>query len=305
MPRVIFLACCLLFGKAASAQELNARVTVVAGQVSSATDKKVFQTLQTALTNFLNGRRWTNDTYAQNEKIVCNFLLNLSEAGEPNVYRAMLGIQAGRPVYNSTYLSPILNFQDNDVVFKYVEFQPLDFNENNVAGSDALSSNLTAVIAFYVNIILGLDYDSFSPRGGDPFFKKAQIITGAAPDGRNITGWKAFDGQRNRYWLAENFNNSRYTLLHDAYYTYYRLGMDKMYEDENEARQQVLNALNALNTLNTDNRNLMGLYVFLLGKSDELVKMFKKSPPQERVRASEILQRLDISNANKYKEELK
>ncbi len=305
MRKLIFFVVCLVAGKFGQTQELNARVTVVAGQVSSTVDKKVFQTLQTALTNFLNGRRWTNDTYAQNEKIVCNFLLNLTEGGEPNVYRAMLGIQAGRPIYNSTYMSPILNFQDNDVTFKYVEFQQLDFNENNVAGSDALVSNLTAVIGFYVNIILGLDYDSFSPRGGDPYFKKAQIIAGAAPDGRNITGWKAFDGQRNRYWLAENFNNSRYTLLHDAYYTYYRLGLDKMYEDENEARQQVLNALNALNTLNTDNRNLMGLYVFFLGKSDELVKMFKKSPPQEKVQASELLQRLDISNANKYKDELK
>lgn len=305
MRKLIFLAVFVVAGKIGLGQELNAKVTVVAGQVSSATDKKVFQTLQTALTTFLNGRRWTNDTYAQNEKIVCNFLLNLSDAGEPNVYRAMLAIQAGRPIYNSTYLSPILNFQDNDVTFKYVEFQQMDFNENNVSGSDALVSNLTAVIGFYVNIILGLDYDSFAPRGGDQYFKKAQIIVGGAPDGRNITGWKAFDGQRNRYWLAENLNNSRYTLLHDAYYNYYRLGLDKMYEDENEGRQQVMNALNALNTLNTDNRNLMGLYVFFLGKADELVKMFKKAPPQEKAQASEILQRLDISNANKYKEELK
>ncbi|MBX3240165.1 MAG: DUF4835 family protein [Chitinophagaceae bacterium] len=305
MRKLVFLIALTFMAGGSIAQELNAKVSVIASQVSSTTDRKVFQTLQTALTNFLNGRRWTQDTYSQQEKIVCNFLLNLTEAGEPNVYRAMLGVQAGRPVYNSSYLSPILNYQDNDVTFKYVEFQQLDFNENNVSGSDALASNLTAVIGYYVYIILGLDYDSFSPRGGDQFFKKAQTVVGNAPDGRNITGWKAFDGQRNRYWLAENFNNSRYTLLHDAYYMYYRLGLDKMYEDENDGRQQVLNALNSLNTLNADNRNLMGLYFFFLGKSDELVKMFKKAPPQERVQASEILQRLDISNANKYKDELK
>jgi len=305
MRKFILFSLLFAVGKIGSGQELNAKVSVVAGQVSSSTDKKVFQTMQTALTNFLNGRKWTNDTYSQQEKIVCNFLFNLAEGGEPNVYKASLSIQAGRPVYNSTYLSPILNFQDNDVTFKYVEFQQLDFNENNVSGSDALASNLTAVLGYYVYIILGLDYDSFSPRGGDAHFKKAQTVAGGAPDGRNITGWKAFDGQRNRYWLAENFNNSRYTLLHDAYYTYYRLGLDKMYEDENEGRQQVMNALNALNTLNTDNRNLMGLYVFFLGKTDELVKMFKKSPPQEKAQASEILQRLDISNANRYKDELK
>lgn len=289
----------------AKAQELNAKVNVVASQVSSSVDRKIFQTLQTALTNFLNGRKWTNDTYQQQEKIMCNFLLNLVQDAESNVYKVMLTIQAGRPVYNSSYLAPIVNFQDNDVTFKYVEFQQLDFNENNISASDPLTSNLTAVLAYYVYMILGLDYDSFAPRGGDQFFKRAQSIVMNAPDGRNITGWKAFDGQRNRYWLVENFTNSKYTLLHDAYYTYYRLGLDKMYEDEVEARQQILNALSGLNTLNTDNRNLMGIYFFFLGKSDELIKAFKKAPPQDKVRASEMLQRLDISKAGDYKQELK
>lgn len=305
MRRIICLVSACICMQYAWSQELNAKVTVVAAQVSSSTDKKVFQTLQTALTNFLNNRKWTRDSYQQQEKIVCNFLLNLTQDADPNVYKAMLTIQAGRPVYNSNYISPIVNFQDNDFTFKYVEFQQLDFNESNITGSDPQTSNLTAVLAYYVYLILGLDYDSFSPRGGDQYFKRAQNIVVNAPDGRNITGWKAFDGQRNRYWLAENFNNSKYTLLHDAYYTYYHLGLDKMYEDENEGRQQVVNSLNALNTLSTDNRNLMGLYFFFLGKSDELIKMFKKAPPQERVRASELLQRLDISKAGDYKQELK
>lgn len=298
-------AACIFIVSATCAQELNAKVNVVASQVSSSVDKKIFQTLQTALANFLNGRKWTTDSYQQQEKIMCNFLLNLVQDAEPNVYKAMLTIQVGRPVYNSTYLAPIVNFQDNDVVFKYVEFQQLDFNENNVSASDPLTANLTAVLAYYVYMILGLDYDSFAPRGGDQFFKKAQNIVMNAPDGRNVTGWRAFDGQRNRYWLVENFTNSKYTLLHDAYYTYYRLGLDKMYEDEVEARQQVLNALSGLNTLSTDNRNLMGIYFFFLGKSDELIKAFKKAPPQDKVRASEMLQRLDISKAGDYKQELK
>lgn len=295
----LLLCCCV------SAQELNAKVSVMAGQIKSSVDKKAFQTLQTALTNFLNNRKWTNDTYQQQEKIVCNFLLNLTQDIEPNVYRAVLTIQAGRPVYNSGYVSPLINFQDNDVTFKYIEFQQVEFNESNVMGTDPAAANLTAIFAYYVYMILGLDYDSFSPRGGDPYFKKAQNIVTNAPDGRNITGWKAFDGQRNRYWLAENFNNSKYSLVHDAYYAYYRLGMDKMYEDPNEARQQILNSLNHLNTLSTDNRNLMALQFFFLGRSEELSKLFKKSPPQERVRASELLQRLDISNADRYKQELK
>lgn len=300
----ILLAICMSF-HSAFCQELNAKVTVMSGQIKSTVDKKVFQTLQTALTNFLNNHKWTKDNYQQQEKIACSFLLNLTKEVESNVYGAALTIQAARPVYNSSYMSPIVNFQDNDVTFKYIEFQQVEFNENSVSGTDPAAANLTAVLAYYVYMILGLDYDSFSPRGGDQFFKKAQNIVTNAPDGRSISGWKAFDGQRNRYWLAENFNNSKYTLLHDVYYTYYRLGMDKLYESENDARPQMLNALNSLNTLNVDNPNLMGLQFFFLGKSDELAKIFKKSPPQEKVRASDLLQRLDISNAERYKQELK
>ncbi len=305
MRKILVLSVVLLTFFSGYAQELNAKVTVISGQIKSSVDKKVFQTLQTALTNFLNSRKWTQDTYQQQEKIVCNFLLNLTKEVESNVYGAVLTIQSGRPVYNSAYMSPVVNFQDNDVTFKYIEFQQLDFNDNNASGTDPLTANLTAVFAYYAYMILGLDYDSFAPRGGSQYFKKAQNIVTNAPDGRNISGWKAFDGQRNRYWLAENFTNSKYTLLHDVYYTYYRQGMDKMYENENEARSQIVNALNALNTINVDNPNLMGVQFFFLGKSDELAKIFKKSPPQEKSRASELLQRLDISNAERYKQELK
>lgn len=305
MHKISLFVLGLLFSFFVTGQELNAKVTVMAGQIQSSVSKNVFQTLQTALTNLLNNRRWTNDSYRQQEKLVCHFLLNITQTVEPNVYRAVLTIQAARPVYNSTYVSPLMNFQDNDVTFRYVEFQLVEFNESNITGSDPAASNLTAIFAYYTYIILGLDYDSFSPRGGDAYFKKANQIVSGAPDGRNITGWKAFDGQRNRYWLAENFNNSKYSLLHDAYYIYYRKGMDKMYEDENEARQQVLNALNDLNTLSTDNRNLMAISFFFLGKRDELSGLFKKSPQPEKVRASELLQRLDIANAGIYKQELK
>lgn len=305
MYRILTLLLVLFSSISLPAQELNARVSVMAGQIRSTVNKNVFQTLQTGLTNFLNNRKWTNDSYRQQEKINCNFLLNLTQDIEPNVYRAVLTVQAARPVFNSSYVSPLLNFQDNDVTFKYIEFQQIEFNESNISGSDPVASNLTAIFAYYAYMILGLDYDSFSPRGGDPFFKRAQNIVSGAPDGRNISGWKAFDGQRNRYWLAENFNNSKYSLLHDSYYAYYRLGLDKMYEDENDARRQIISGLNHLNTLNSDNPNLMGTSFFFLGKSDELAKLFKKASPQERVQASELLQKLDISNASKYKQELK
>jgi hypothetical protein len=308
MRRKIFISISsvlFLFLQVARSQELNARVTVLFDQIRTTVDRKVFQTLQTGLNDFVNKRKWTNDVYQVNEKIVCSFLLNLQAVTDQNTYSATLTVQAARPIYNSTYLSPLMNFQDNDVAFRYQEFQPLEFNENRVQGTQPLVANLTAIFAYYVNIILALDYDSFGPRGGDPYFQKAMNIVNSAPGGNLITGWQAFDGLRNRYWLAENFVNSRYTLMHDAYYTYYRLGMDKMYENENEAREQMVNCFNALNTLNVENPNIMAMQFFFQGKADEIIKTFKKAPPQDRARTIELLQRLDISNAGRYKQELK
>jgi hypothetical protein len=287
------------------AQEIKATVTIISGQVGNTVNPSVFKTLQTALTNFLNNRKWTQDNFLQNEKIQCNFLLNLEATGDANVYSASLTVQAARPVYNTSYLSPLINYRDENVTFKYVEFQQLEFNENRVSGSDGAASNLTAIFAYYAYIILAFDYESFSLRGGDPYFQKAQNIVNNAPDGRGIAGWKAFDGQRNRYWLVENMMNSRYAIMHDVYYNYYRLGMDKLYEDETQARAEVLNVLNLLNNFNTDNPNKMINQFFFQGKSTELIKMFSKAPQQDKARAAELLQKMDITNANKYKDELK
>ena len=287
------------------AQELKARVSVLSNRIGTNVDKKTFQTLQTALNNFVNNRKWSTDNFAQQEKIDCSFLLNLEGTDEANVYKASLTIQSARPVFNSSYLSPIINFQDNDIIFKYVEFQQLEFNDNRVSGTDAPASNLTAIFAYYINIVLGIDYDSFSPRGGDSYFQKAQNIINNAPEGKNISGWKAFDGTRNRYWLTENLLNSRYTIIHDAIYSYYRLGMDKLYDEEANARIQVLNVLSLLNSFNTDNPNTMILQFFFQGKTQELIKIFSKAAPPDKSKALDLLQRLDVSSASKYKEGLK
>jgi hypothetical protein len=295
----------MIVGQAASAQELQARVTVNADRVGTKVDRRIFQTLQTGLVTFLNNRKWTNETYQQNEKIVCNFLLNISASKDNNVYTASLTIQAARPIYNTSYDSPLINFIDDNVTFRYVEFQNLEFNENRVAGSDPYISNLTAVFAYYVYLILGLDGDSFAPRGGDPYFVKVQNIVNNAPDGRDLSGWKAFDGQRNRYWLMDNLTNARFTLTHDVIYNYYRAGMDNMFDNETQARAGVLNALNLLNTINADLPNTMFVPFFFQGKSFELIKMFRNASPDEKSRAVDLLSKLDITNANTYKQELK
>ncbi len=284
---------------------MNARVTVNSSRIGTTVNKNVFQTLQTALNTFLNNRKWSKDVFLVNEKIDCNFFLNLQPTNDANVYSASLTIQAARPVFNTSYLSPIINYQDEDVIFKYIEFQQLEFNENRVAGTDALLSNLTAIFAYYANIIIAFDYDTFSPRGGDMYFLKAQNIVNNAPESRGISGWKAFDGKRNRYWLVENMMNSRYAIMHDIYYAYYRLVMDIMYENESAARAEMLNVLNLLSNFNEENQNTMINQFFFQGKANELIKIFSKAPPQDKLRASDLLQKMDITNAIRYKEELK
>lgn len=289
-----------------SAQEVTARINVMDNQLPTTIDKKIFRTLESSLTNFINKRKWTKDSYKLNEKIECQFLINLKSILETNVYEATLTIQAARPVYQSAYLSPIINYQDANFAFKYVEGQPMEFNENRVSGSDPLVSNLTAVMVYYIYIILGYDYDSFSLRGGDQYFQKALNIVNNAPDASQINGWKSFDNNnRNRYWLTENLINNRYTLIHDFYYNYYRKGLDKMYEDENAAQQEVLTALMILDNINRETPNLMIVQFFMLGKSAELIGIFKKADPATRNKVIDILVKLDVSNANKYKQELK
>lgn len=302
LKRCLFVILIVSITNATQAQEIQARFSVIASKVSTQVDKKVFQTLQTALTNFLNSRRWTNDVFQANERIQCSFLLTIDQDLGNNVYKGKLTVQAARPVFNTSYVSPIVNYIDDNVVFKYIEFQPVEFNENRVQGNDPLVANLTAILAYYVNIILGFDYDSFAPRGGDAYFQKAWNIVNNAPESRDITGWKSFESLRNRYWLAENLNTSRYALVHDAIYAYYRTGMDLFYENEEAGRSGILNCLNFLNSVNTENPNSMIVQFFFQGKSTELVKVFSKATPDTRNRARELLNRLDITNTQKYKE---
>jgi hypothetical protein len=302
MKTIFTLIAAFILWQFCSAQELQAKFTIVSNKVGTQIDKKIFQTLQTSLTNFLNNRKWTNDTYQPQEKIKCNFLLFIDAYSGDNVFKATLTIQAARPVFNTAYESPIINFQDPSVQFKYVEFQPVEFNENRIQGSDPLAANLTAVLAYYVNIILGMDYDSFAPRGGDPYFQKAQYIVNNAPEGGDISGWKAFEGLRNRFKLAQGFTDNRFNLLHDAIYAYYRSGFDKFYENETDGRSGILSALSYLNTINTENPGSMVLQFFFQGKSNELVKIFSKAETDMKTRARDFLVKLDLTNASVYKE---
>jgi hypothetical protein len=303
--KLILFFVLLFFTGMTHAQEIQAKITVLASRVPTTVDRKIFTTLQTQLTNFLNNRKWSNDTYKPYEKIECSFLLNIESVLEQDTYKASLTVQVARPVYNSSYQAALINFIDGDVAFKYIEYQPMDFNENRVQGTDAMISNLTAVFAYYAYMILGMDYDSFSPKGGDQFFQKAQNIVNNAPESKNITGWRVFDGLRTRYWLNENVINSRYNIVHDVIYSYYRSGLDKEYDDETEARSNVLQSLIQLQSFNKENPNTMIVQFFMQGKSQELIGIFKNGKPEEKSKATDILVQLDVANATRYKDALK
>jgi hypothetical protein len=299
---IIFAVICFLPG---FSQEFQAKVTVNASRINSTVDRKVFTTLQNQLNNFINNRKWTTDQFKANEKIECSFILNLESIAETNVYKASLIIQAARPVFNSSYQAALLNFQDPDLTFKYIEFQPIEFNENRVQGNDPLIGNLTATLAFYCYTILGLDYDSFSPKAGDKFYEKAHIIVNNAPEASNINGWKLFDGLRNRYWLNENLINTRYNIIHDVIYSYYRSGLDKMYDKEAEARTNLLQTLTQLQAFNQENASTMFVQLFMQSKTIELIGIFKKANGADKAKAIELLSKLDISNSQRFKDELK
>jgi hypothetical protein len=301
---LVILLTSVFFGiNPSAAQEFRANVVVQAGpKMNSSTDRKVFTTLQVALAEFINNRRWSNDNYTIAERIECNFLLNVTEALGNNVYKATLTVQATRPVYNSSYATSLINTQDAQVTFRYVEFQPLEFNEQRIAANDPLESNLTAVVAYYIQVILGLDNASFSANGGEANFRKAQHIVNNAPDGKDVAGWKSFEGNRNRYWLQDNLNNSKFQSFHQVMYQYHREGLDIMYEKPELGRAVVLNCMHLLMRIHEDTPNSMLLQMFFNAKSDELIKIFAGSPPQEKQRAIQILSQLDVPNANKYQQ---
>ncbi len=302
-----YIICILLFamGQILHAQEFQAKVTVLAQRVNSSVNKRIFTTLQTQLTNLVNNRKWTGDVYQASEKIQCNFLVNIENVVSDNVYQASLTIQAARPIYNSAYQSALINFQDADFTFKYVEFQPVEFNDNQVQGTDALTANLTATFAYYAYLILGLDYDSYSIKGGVNYFTKAQNIVTNAPEAREISGWRSFDGVRNRYWLSENIMNNRYNVIHDVLYGYYRSCLDSMYNNENTARASALTALAKLQALNQENPGIMIVQFFIQNRAQELIGIFKNGDPMEKSRASDVLAQIDIANSNNYKNMLR
>jgi len=287
---IYILLACLSFS--AFSQDLNARVQIVSPKVQS-TNKRVFQTLETAMKDFLNGRKWSADPILPQERIDCNFILNITAWDGSSAFNGELQVQTSRPIFGSTYTSTLLNINDKDIDFTYTEGQSLDYTDQN------FQTNLTSLMAFYAYIIVGMDYDSFSKLGGTPYFAAAQnVVTNAQAS--QSKGWKAFDGNNNRYWLAENLNNKLYQPLREFVYNYHRNGLDLMSDNVNKGRKAISAILPELGQVDRQRLGAMFPLAFFTAKSDELVSIFSKADPQDRVQAMNILNQADPANGLKY-----
>lgn len=287
------LLCLCLTAFNAAAQEFNCTVKVNAQKLQT-TDPRVFQTLQKTLTEFINNRRWTGDTYAPNERIECSILINITEEKENNRFTAQATVQANRPVYRSSYNSTLLNLVDPDVAFDYIEYQPLTFDEN--AGGN---NNLANIMAYYAYLILGLDYDSFSPRGGAPYFAKAQNLI-QLNQNSGEAGWKALEKNKNRYWMVENLTNTKYDAFHGAWYKYHRDGLDMMYDDSDKGRKAITDAMTVINGIQQENPGIMLMQQFFAAKSEELTNLYTGALPAEKSNMVQMLSKMDPVNTGRY-----
>lgn len=274
------------------AQELRCQITVSHQRIQGA-NQALFRTMQSDLYEFVNNRKWTEHVFSYDEKIKCNILIRLDEQISVDEFKGSIQVQLKRPIFNSSYETTILNIKDNDFRCKYVEFQPLEFNETSNR------DNLTNILAFYAYVILGFDYDTFSPEGGTPYFEKAQAIVNNSQNASE-KGWKAFESERNRYWLMENILNKSYSDYRKCMYSYHREGLDLMSERAEEGRANIATSLRDIQKVFRRRPSIYILQMFFDAKADELVNIFSKSFPDERNRVVAILNEVDPSNGSKY-----
>ncbi len=274
-------------------QEFKVSVSVSASQIQGS-DKEIYNTIQTALNSFVNDKQWTNYHYEDHEKIDGSITINVKSRPTQEDFTGEIYIQLRRPVYGSTYTTTMLNTQEKDFKFKFIEGQNMEFDENNY------TSNLLSTIAFYLNYFLALDADSFELNGGDNYFQICQNIVTAAQRSPN-EGWKRAEKNVNKYWMIENNTNSTYSAIHDVWYKYHRLGLDLMSSDnQTEARNNIYLALKDLKDVNDERSGLICVTQFVEAKADEIVNIFKGAPANEQTDVIAIMKQINPAQSTKY-----
>jgi len=279
-------------------QELNCNVQVSAQKVQGS-NRQVFENMQRDIYEFMNNTVWTNHVFSYSERIDCNILINITNQLSADEFNGTIQIQLRRPVYNTTYNSTILNFIDNNFRFRYVEFQPLEFDPT------IHRSNLVSVLAYYAYIILGFDYDSFSSEGGTEFFQMAEKIVLNAQNAPE-TGWKPYDGSRNRnrYWLVKNLLDKEYEEVRQFVYQYNINGLDKLESKAAEARVAIVESLRLVQEVYRKKPDpfMYLIQIVMEARTDELINIFSEAFPEEKSRVVQILTEIDPANKSKYEE---
>jgi len=274
-------------------QELNCSITVNADKIPGS-NKQIYKTLENSLSEFVNQNRWTNSNYKPEERIDCNFTITILEQTGSD-FKGHIQIQSSRPIFNSSYLTPVFNFKDDDFSFQYIEFEPLLFNENT------FESNLVSIISFYVYTILGFDADTFSFNGGTPYFTKAQnVLVQAQQSG--YAGWNQNDGSGTRFTLIDNILSPTYSLFRNALYEYHLKGLDNMSDNPITAKQKIAESIKDLKLIFDTRPNAFLLRVFMDSKATEIVSVFSDGPKFETLKLKEDLLKISPINAAKWSE---
>ncbi len=293
---ILTIICGLLCLYTLKAQELNCNVQINSDQIQG-TNKQVYNTLQRTINEYMNNRKWTNMTFSASERIECGMTIIISQA-EDNFYTAELQIQARRPVYNSSYDTPLLNFRDESFCFTYSEYDRIEYQEN------VFTTNLAAMLTYYGYLIIGYDMDSFSRYGGTPYFQICENIVNAAQSasltGCESDGWKAFNNHKNRYALINNLMDEAFKKYRSYLYEYHRLGLDEMYTNVANGRAKMAANISVLKECYNARLSGIAITAFLDAKADELVNVFAKGTAQEKTDVYNVLISIDPTRANLY-----
>jgi len=286
---LISLLFCTVF---VSAQELNCTVQINSDQIQGS-NKSVFNTLQKSISEFINNRKWTDLTFANSERIECSMTIIVKKV-ESDFFTAEIQVQARRPIFNTSYNSPLINLKDVDFSFNYKEFDQLEINANTIR------SNLTAVLAYYAYLIIGYDMDSYSRLGGTPFFQSAESIVNAAQGSELGKGWKAFESTKNRYALINNILDEAFKNYRSFFYEYHRLGLDEMTSNITNARDRIAQGLPLVREANRARPSAIVISTFFDAKNDELINIFSKATEIEKTEVVKVLSDINPTYSDRY-----
>ncbi|MBA2611623.1 MAG: DUF4835 family protein [Bacteroidetes bacterium] len=294
MKKLCSIIIALLFaGSNSFAQELNCQVKINYTQIQGTTNKQIFDQLEKAIFEFMNNKKWTKEIYTTPERIDCSVFINVKEALSTEDFSGSIQVESRRPVFKSSYYTPVFNYEDDNFQFKFQQFSALEFNETT------FQNNLTSVLAYYAYVVLAIDGDSYAPLGGTEYWQKAQLIVNNAQTAAE-KGWRSNESNKNRYWLIENTLQPVFKGIRNCNYEYCRNGLDIMNEKVEEGRANVLKSLDLLKPVYSARPASFNMQLFFNAKADELVNIFKGGLPEEQNKALETLMLVDPANTNKY-----